>query len=210
MIKAVGFDLDKTLYVPFPGIDEKIQEYASLRTSIFLGLDYETTKARFGEVYNQLKSGRRTLIELGLDNNQSENLMQDALENADIVPLLKKDERLNQMLSRISDKYKTFLITGSREPIAQRKLEALGLSSVPFNSRLYAGSEYQRDTGEAFNYVASVLGVTYEEMMFVGDRENVDIIPAKNLGMKTAIVNTQSKEATYQLKTIYDLESILL
>ena len=46
--------------------------------------------------------------------------------------------------------------------------------------------------------------------MFVGDREKSDILPAKKLGIKTAIVNSMSQSADYQLKTIYDLEEILL
>ena len=33
---------------------------------------------------------------------------------------------------------------------------------------------------------------------------------AKKLGIKTAIVNSMSQSADYQLKTIYDLEEILL
>ena len=46
-------------------------------------------------------------------------------------------------------------------------------------------------------------------MMFVGDREKVDIIPAAKLGMLTAIVNAKSELAHFELQAIHDLEKIL-
>jgi len=54
------------------------------------------------------------------------------------------------------------------------------------------------------------LKIELSELFFVGDREEVDILPALKFGITTAIVNSSSNAASYELKKIYDLEKILL
>ena len=63
--------------------------------------------------------------------------------------------------------------------------------------------------GSVFIYVADYHKLSFNNMMFVGDREKTDIIPAKKLGITTFIVNANSDSADYQLDEIYNLEKIL-
>ena len=137
-------------------------------------------------------------------------LVQEALENADILSALQPDEILRDILRACDEHYVLFLITGSPETAANKKLVALGIDNALFRIRLYAGAEVQRHDGSAFEPVARELGTSLDRLLFVGDREKVDILPAKACGVSTAIVNATSKHATYQLRSIYDIANVLL
>ncbi len=208
LVDAVGFDLDNTLYCQTPAITQKIQEYIISRASVLLQRPLEQVQREYTRIYTQLQSGRRTLEALGISEAQA--LVQDALEHADITSLLQRDERFVSLFQRLQTSYRLFLLTGSQEQTAHNKLRALGISPTAFNLSLYAGARYERHDGSAFRHVAQVFGVPLTRLFFVGDREKVDILPAKQLGVKTAIINASSPHADYQLTTLYDLEGILL
>lgn len=208
-IKSVGFDFDNTLYEPNPEINEKIREYVCRHASEALNKSYASIRKKFDELYLETESGSESLKLLGI--SEGKVLMQEALEKADIASVLKKDDRLVRVLSKLNESYRLFLITGSSERISLKKLGVLGINPDLFHPKLYFDSPFLReDGGSAFKYVSELHGVSLEQMMFVGDREQIDIIPANELGLTTAIVNGKSKIATYELLDIYELEEILL
>lgn len=206
-IALLGFDLDKTLYKPDPKIDERIQEYICRKASEILGVSYNEAKRRFHESYSKTQSGTLSLNDLGIENGFE--IVQEALENADVASVLERDGRLIEMLNRLSVPYRLFLLTSSNQDSALKKLSALGINPKIFSPAFYGYPPSERVNGLPFPEISRQYGVPFERMMFVGDRENVDIIPAKQLGIKTAIVHGKSSEADYQLDEIYDLEIIL-
>ena len=210
-IKAIGFDLDNTLYSQTPEVDTKIQDYICEKAAKMLGKEKNQLRSEFNQYYTILQSASRALIVLGVPTREkAKEIVQESLEEADVASVLNIDKNLCNMLERLAKSHKLFLITGSRENIAQSKLSALGIDPLIFNPRIYSGDKNKRDDGTAFKYVSELLGIPYERIMFVGDREKVDIIPASQLGITTAIVNAKSEHATYNLLSIYDLEKILL
>ncbi len=208
LVDAVGFDLDNTLYCSTSAITQKIQNYMLAKASAFLGRSLTQVQQEYTRIYSQLQSGRKTLEALGVP--QAQQAVQDALEHADIVSLLQRDDRLVALLQKLQISYKLFLITGSQEQTAHNKLNTLGISQTTFDLAMYSGAPYERHDGSAFRHVAQMFNIPLTRILFVGDRERVDILPAKQLGVKTAIVNASSTYADYQLTTLYDLEQILL
>ena len=169
------------------------------------------TRAAYEEAFRRLQSGSRSLEELGVPIADAKKLVQEGLERADVASVLSRDERVVKLLARVGGSRKQFLITGSAEAEAHKKLEALDIRPGAFALRLYAYSPHNnRLDGSAYRHVAEELGIPLHQLMFVGDRESVDILPAKALGLKTAIVNAISPHADYQLNQIYDLEELLL
>jgi FMN phosphatase YigB (HAD superfamily) len=206
-IKAVGFDLDNTLYYKTPEIDNLIQDYICEQIAIVLKKDYTEVRLQFTSNYVKTQSGSISLKLLGIKNGKE--LVQKAIEYADVSSVLKKDEKLVSMLMDLKSTYNTFLITSSPENAAIKKISALGIEKDIFDPRLYGESIYLRDDGSAFRHIAKYLKLSLEEIMFVGDREKTDIIPAKVLGITTAIVNNKSEHADYNLTDIYQLKEIL-
>lgn len=205
---SVGFDLDNTLYKTTPEINKRIHEYACRKASALLEKPYEEFKQRFDEEYKRTQSGSSSLIAIGFQKGKE--LMQEALEISEIALLLQKDSALVNLISRLEKKYQLFLITSSPRTTALQKLDALGINYFCFHPIIFGESHYLRTNGSAFKYIASVHEISFEKMFFVGDRENTDILPARELGVTTAIVNAKSKAAHYHLNEIYDLKDILL
>lgn len=208
-LKAIGFDLDNTLYAQTPEITELITDYICNNVSVCLGMDYKVVREVYLKATAELQSARRALKLLGMPQEICRTLVQEALENANIADALTKDERLCSMLSKMSKNYQIYLITSNSKDQTKKKLNALGLENDMFHPLLDSNVKYLRDDGEAFIYVSAALNLSLRNMMFVGDREKVDIIPAANLGMLTAIVNAKSDLAHFELQTIHDLEKIL-
>jgi FMN phosphatase YigB (HAD superfamily) len=172
-------------------------------------MPYDVVRKVFQKANSELQSARRSLSLLGIPIEDGKLFVQEALENANIAKALKEDKRLCYMMSNIVDKYHVYLITSSSKDQTKKKLNALGLETKLFYPLLDSDAKYLRDDGQAFTHVSAILNVPLADMMFVGDREKVDIIPGANLGMLTAIVNAKSDIANFQLSTIYELEKIL-
>ena len=90
-IKAIGFDLDQTLYPKSPEVDEAIQGYIYKRIAEVKGCSLAEGERLFKQHYPNL-SGRETMIELGIP--RAAEIVQEALENADLTPFLKPDFRV--------------------------------------------------------------------------------------------------------------------
>ncbi len=208
-IVHIGFDLDNTLFKPNARINEYIRSYACRQASELLGQSYEQVRSAFDEQFALLKSFRGSLRAVGIED--ATPIVQEALEQEEIVSLLQKDEALNAMLVRLSVRYGLFLITTNTEKVALRKLQALGIDADLFDPKIYELENplYIRRDGSAFHRVSQLQSIDLSQMLFVGDRESTDILPAKQLGMMTAIVNAKSSQADYQLEDIYQLEEIL-
>lgn len=209
-ILAIGFDLDNTLYIQDAEVDAVIQRNISEQVAQELSLDPQKTAQAYLDFYRITQSASTSVQKLGVKSPvRAKEIVQTALETANIAEKLKIDVQLVSMLERLSKNAKLFLITGSRENLAMGKLHALGLKKNIFSAAIYAESSLRRENGTAFEYIRDTLGVPYQNMVFIGDRESVDIVPANNLGIKTIMVNGTSKFATHNLSSIYQLEAIL-
>src|SRR3989344_1655454 len=118
-IKYIGFDLDQTLYPKSPKIDQAIQKYIYEKIAQHKKINVEYARELFYSYYPKI-SGRKTLIELGIPD--AENIVQEALENADISEFLIPDPSIRKLLEQLSKKYTLALITGSNKKIAIKKL----------------------------------------------------------------------------------------
>ena len=63
---------------------------------------------------------------------------------------------------------------------------------------------------EPFRLLLKITGLPADQHLYIGDRELVDILPAKKLGMKTILVWGKSKIADLSLPTVYDVAEVLI
>jgi len=209
-ICAIGFDLDNTLYKVSEPINIQIRAQACKYAAELLKRDYAKTVADFTEQYALTQSASTSLQNIGIQSSAlAKELVQRALEEANVAKYIEPNKKLADMLLRLKNNYHLFLITGSRHSIAQGKLDALQIPGNVFEMAIYAESKYRREDGSAFAYVHGKLAAPYKNTIFVGDRETVDILPAKKKGLKTIIVNNKSLHADFFLTDICELEDIV-
>lgn len=207
-IKAVGFDLDQTLYPNSPEVQTLVRGEIYTFVSAQLHIPFETARHKFEEAYARIGGGGRALESLGI--SEGSERLRDCVERADISRTLKPNKELERMVDHISTDYFTFLITESRRNDAIKKLHALGLCPSMFKYTAYWDTSKERKhTGTIYPIIFQLTGFQPAEHLYVGDKMNDDILPAKNAGLKTVLVGSENREADFCIPIIHNLEELL-
>lgn len=213
-IRVVGFDLDQTLYPKSPLVDEKIQGYLYRKIADAKGVSLGEAERLFKERYREGTglSGSQTLADIGLA--RPSELVQEALEHADIASVLSPDARTNEFLARIRTQYEGMdLITGSNREESAKKLAALGLSLDIFTHAITA-EKAAKSTGDSYRLWLSLYPhLSPRQFLYVGDRIRNDCEIPSALGIRTVLVYAQKSDISapaLQLKNLTELASILL
>lgn len=212
-MKAIGFDLDQTLYPKSQEIDEAIQEYIFVRIAEHRNCSKEEGKRLFQSEYPKV-SGRQALVNLGVPG--AADIIQEALERADIAKFLRPDPNVLSLLKEVRGKFAhTALITGSHESNAKRKLEKLGIPLDLFDCLIFADVS-KREGGAFLKWMADARrkdsSLVPADFLYVGDRPVSDVDPVLKLGMNAVLVNMKKKDDSIpvpQLPTLLDLRSYL-
>jgi len=208
MVKVIGFDLDQTLYPKSYHIDTAIQTYIYEKISEFRKCSLEEAKELFCSYYPKL-SGSKALMKLGVPD--ARNIIQEALEKADIDKYLEPNEDLKKLLLKLKDKYIVDLITGSNKGIALKKLNKLEIPVEWFN--IVITGEVAKSDGTAYEEWLKNYGYEASEFLYVGDRKSTDVDIPKQFGIGAFLVNVTEFDESLeikQFKSILDIEDVLL
>jgi len=216
VIEVIGFDLDNTLYHSTPEIQKRIRGEIYVNLSHKLGVSLKEATRLFEENYESDNpwghSGTRTIQELarryGKDLNGSD-IVQSALEHSNILDLIDPNPKLVDMLGKLGKGRSLDLLTGSKYNIAVKKLEKIGIPVQIFEYILSAEERGSKSDGKLYTHWLELREIPSYKILYVGDNERQDILPAKEFGIRTCIVRNKSKEADYQINDILELESIL-
>lgn len=207
-IHVVGFDLDQTLFPKSPDIDEAIQDYLYEEIANQHNVTREEARGMFYAHY-PIISGRKTLEKLGIPNPNE--LMQEALEHADIAKFLHPSPKITRLLEDIRAKYGSVsLLTGSDQVIAHKKLRALEIPAKLFDFTIYG--TLSKSTGEAYQAWMNYFTKKNEKLkpdnfLYIGDRYTSDIEVPKKMGIQAWLVNNE-KEKYPNTKTFENLLDI--
>ncbi len=212
-IKSVGFDLDGTMYVSDGEIDNRIRTKISEKILYKIPSLGSVREARkfFEEQYKILHSGTKVLGEVGYE--RPSKVMDECLSTADVLDLISENKNLNRIMKNLKNKYdEVYLLTSSPYNLSIKKLDKLGISLDNF-SNIFCGDNLgvgSKIDGGPFDYVLGKSNYNPEKHVYIGDRLDSDILPAKERGMKTIAVNKNIKEADISILDINELENILL
>ena len=136
-----------------------------------------------------------------------------AVSQADIIDLIKEDNKTTELIQRIGKSYPfTYLLTSSPYESAQNKLRAIGINPDVFAYRICSNNceGLSKQDGSAFRYASEKTGVPAENHVYIGNSTKSDIMPAKAVGMQTIGVWSDIPEADTSVMHIHDLKSLLL
>jgi len=210
-IKVIGFDLDHTLYPKSEDINRVVQGYIAGRIAQIKEISFGEAMRQWNETYEKLQSGSQTLKTLGIPPDP--DLVQEALENANVVQYLNPDPRIPAFLERLGKKYCVDLITSSNRDIVGRKLAKLEMPASLFK-HLITRDEAKKSDGEAFLlWLSQYPDLQPENFVYIGDRAKVDVLVPRSLDMQAVLVNTNSVDPdmdVLQLPTVLDIEQYFL
>ena len=171
-IDAVIFDLDDTLY------SEKEYVRSGYR-KIAEWLDKPEIAEKLWQVF---KRGGKAIDEVIEENDRAEALRIYRGQEPDIHLYTGARE----MLARIAETKKIGIITDGRPEGQRAKLKALGIqiSNVIITDEL-GRIEFRKPCSRAFEMMQAMVGVSFEQMVYVGDNARKDFIAPEKLGMKS-------------------------
>ena len=200
-IKAIIFDIDSTLYTnaayAFEQVDCQVRRFASLR-----GITNEEARkmvADYRKKYAAENGGKKvslsnTLRSFGVSIEQSVRWRRELIEPADF---LGPDKKLQEALAALGRRYKLLCVTNNPILPAQKTLDALGVADL---IEVLVGLDtcnLSKPAKEPFERAAKEAGVPFDKIVSVGDRYDLDLAPALELGMGGVLV--RGVEDVYKL-----------
>lgn len=191
-LKAIIFDIDSTLYTnaeyAFEQVDCQVRRFASLR-----GITNDQARkmvADYRKKYARENDGKKvslsnTLLSFGVSIEQSVQWRRELIEPADF---LGKDKQLQEALAALGRRYKLLCVTNNPLLPAQKTLDALGVADL---IEVLVGLDtcnLSKPAKEPFVLAAKKAGVSPSCIVSVGDRYDLDLAPALELGMGGILV----------------------
>jgi HAD superfamily hydrolase (TIGR01509 family) len=201
---ALVFDLDNTLYTN-PRYAAFQEDVLVERLGRELGLGAEAATAKISE----LRSARaaaglgktslgRLFAALGVEIATSVAWREECYEPG---KWLVKDPRLDRALETLSKRFVLALVTNNPRLIGEKSLEALGVRAR-FSALVGLDDTFSgKPAPEPFALVARRLGLDPRSCVSIGDRFDVDLAPAMELGMGAILVD--GVEDVYRLPDLF-------
>ncbi len=209
-VRVLVWDFDGTLYKPNPDLWHAVRE-AEYRTIVHhTGWSKEKAVAEFEKLHKTVyPSATETVAKLAaMPIAHAAVEMERYFDRRDFV---KRDRKLIKLFQKLKDFRHITLANGTIE----RHKETLHVLGVPVSTfELMVTSEVVGVTKPheaGFRYILNYTKLPAGRHLMIGDREAVDLAPAKALGMKTCLVwsEEQSNVADVTLPTVYNMSEVL-
>ncbi len=209
-IKILIWDFDGTFYKPNAALFHAVRE-AEYR--VIMEHNSWTRKQAveaFEKLYKKVYPSATETVGrvVGIPTSEVALEMEEYFDRRDF---LARDERLIELFRKLKDFRHIILANG----IIARHKETLKILGVPANTfELFVTSEVVGKTKPnpaGFEYILNYTKLPPSAHLMIGDREIVDLAPAKALGMKTCLVwsDTKSHIADVTISQVYDLTTVL-
>jgi len=205
-VKHLLWDIDGTLYRSTAELVEAIHHETYSRISSRLNIPYGEARRRFLTLYSELGGATVTVVKLGLGRE----LIQEAVDAVDKTKYIRSDPRLREMFEVSLRAFTHIIVTNTSRQGTWQTLEILNLRPEIFRGIITADDvRRSKPDTEPFEKALKMTGELAGQHVSIGDREKVDIAPAKKLGIRTIFVWGVSKLADASAATIYDIPRIL-
>ena len=206
-IKAIGFDVDGTLYHTPDSMSVAVGKILIEKVAEGLSRNPDDIAEEYLQKRDVFRSNTLTINSFGLDGQK---IFQDVWDGIAIEKYVVKDTKLVSIIADLQKKYRLFIISNGTGRQVERKLKYLGLNYRDFDPRVYCYDHHWAKPDPApFLYAIQSLKLSPDEIVYVGDREDVDIEGAQSVGMQAVFVGGESKKAEASIESVYDIVSVL-
>lgn len=217
-LKVIGTDLDDTLHF-FKKSSEKASSAVLKEISSSYAIDIHDLESAFREVLilDQLQYFTENKASYEYRSGRFSNLLRifDIQSTSYVSYLLEVyEEKLSEslelkpgalefLMQAKESRKKIVVITEGPHDAQERTIKKLGINS--YIDEIYSSSKtgYSKSNG-LFELVLSVLNVKPEEMIYIGDNLHRDIIPSSRIGIKSYLLDENSKFSEHE-KTVRSL-----
>lgn len=210
-VKVLIWDFDGTLYQSYPDLHSAVRQAEYKTITIHTGWTYDKAIAKFAEKFNTVTPSATEVVSLLCHIPTAVAAVE--IENYfDRRKYLGHDQKLIELFEELRS-YRHFILANGSRVRLEETLITLGLDKNIFAE--IVTSEIvgvNKPHEEGFKYILDKTKLPPGLHLMIGDREKVDLVPAKILGMKTCLVwsDVKSDVADITLPTVYDLARFLL
>lgn len=209
-IKVLIWDFDGTFYKPNAELFAKVREAEYRVIMEHTGWNHDKTIAQFNTYYKTVTpSATQTVAHIcGITTTEAAFIMEKYYDRRQSIT---RDEKLISLFKKLPQYQHYILANGVRHRL-EETLAVLGVPKETFMEIVtseQAGENKPSDKG--FRYILGKTVLPAGSHLMIGDRESVDIVPAKKLGMHTCLVwsDTKSSIADVTLPSVYEIQNIL-
>jgi HAD superfamily hydrolase (TIGR01549 family) len=207
-VHAIGFDVDGTLYQTPDAMGVAVGKILIEKAATLLNRDPDELAEEYLKRRDEYRSNTYTLNSFGLPGVQ---IFQEVWDSIAIEDYVVKDTRLIEMIRQLKKRYALFLISNGTGKQVERKLTHLGLDYHDFEPRIYCYDHgWMKPDPQPFLAAIASLDLKPEEIVYVGDREDIDIEGAHSVGMQAIYVGGMCEVADASCETVYDMESLFI
>lgn len=210
-IKIIAWDLDGTLYQSQKDLSQAMVHAFTMILSQKKNISLDQAQTLLSETVAIHKGITKSLEALGCGNRIS--IIQEVEKIVDKPKFLQVDPELQKMFQDLS-KLKHAVVSDTSHQMIERELEALGLSGNLFSSIIGVDDAKTTKPDRMF-YKTLLQSNQFEakDYFVVGDRYEIDLAPAKELGMFTCLVwksspNPTEDLADFVLPSVYNVTDL--
>jgi len=223
MLKAILFDLDNTL-LDFSGFKrETAHAAAKAMKKAGIPLSEKELYERIFKIYEEKGiEYQRTFGDVLYDLKLTQHELERARQAAMIAYTKKKYEcikprpKVIQVLSSLKRKYKLGIVTDAPREKAWQRLVLAGLDGFFYPVVTFNDTQEHKPSLKPFELALFLLKVKPDEVLFVGDFPERDIIGAKKAGLHTCLAKygcidykEEMDVADYSIGKIEELHAII-
>ena len=185
-VSCILFDLDGTLY-DSPEYSVRLEAEIVRFVSEQLRLGESETKALLDRRRKELGTLTRTIQSLGIDRNAFFDTMADRIDPSLYIP---GDPTVRSVIGTLKERgFKTGLVSNSGRPLVRKILGAVGLEESLFDVTVTSTEAEPKPSPQPFLLAMKKVGCNADEIVYVGDREEAEIRPARRFGLKTVLLD---------------------
>lgn len=206
MIKHVWFDLEGTLTIRSDEFNEAHNQLRYETYAEVVGKPLtEELKQEFEKLYAKHGSNSAVFRSLGC----SSDFWQTRFNTLDKAKYYVPIKTVYTTLEKLKNKLPISIFTNLKPGEIESTLKIIKVDKDWFKF-IITGDDIKERKPEldGFYEIIKRTSLPPAEILYVGDRILVDIIPAKKVGMKTCLVWDKSNEADYSFKKFEDILSI--
>lgn len=205
-IKALGWDLDGTLYASSAELSSIIKHKLHAAVADKHGWDLSRAERKYEKRYRRLGSNTKTAIFFGIDGMA---FFVKFWDEVDLGRFIAKDKRIIQMFRNLTDKRHFIISNSNRVDQIERKLALIGLKASVFEFLVSTVDlDAVKPDSKSFLEGLERLQLEPNKVLFIGDRVDTDIMGARGVGMRTCLVWSKSDEADVSLESVYQVSKL--
>lgn len=202
-IKHIWFDFGGTLFKETP---EFIAAHDDFRFKVYADLrgvsDPEAARTEYLTLYQKHGSNSAIFRSLG----QPSDYWMKHLDAFDFTAFLKPDAEVSETIMQLKDLVPLSLFTNFIQRRIDILLEYLQIPAACFTHVLSGDAITERKPAlDGFYAMIERSGIPADQILYVGDRVDVDVKPAKQVKMQAGLVYGEAVEADYSFRRFRDI-----